>query len=74
MAMKARTSKLVTIGISLAIASATGCALHKPGETSESNAQDQNQCEHEAYEASGGSPGLLSNGVYRDCMRAKGYN
>lgn len=55
-----------------AAATAAGCAtLHKPGETPEGKAQDRYQCEKEAYDSR--AHGLERNGLYRDCMRARGY-
>jgi len=54
--------------------SLVGCAtMHKPDETPEQKAQDRYECEREAYTAAGGNSRLLSNGLYRDCMRARGY-
>lgn len=53
---------------------ASGCTtLTKSGMTPESKAKDRYECEREAYQAANGAPGLLSNGLYRDCMRARGY-
>ena len=51
-----------------------GCAtMHKPGETPESKAKDRYECEMQVYQVSNGNPGMVSNGLYRDCMRARGY-
>ena len=57
-----------------AILCLVGCAtMTKPGMTPESKAKDRYECEQEAYTAAGGNAALLSNGLYRDCMRARGY-
>jgi hypothetical protein len=51
-----------------------GCAtMHKPGETVDSKAVDRYACEQDTYVVANGNPGMLSNGFYRDCMRAYGY-
>lgn len=52
----------------------TGCAtMVKPGMTPDSKAADRYACEQEAYTAAAGNAFMLSNGLYRDCMRARGY-
>lgn len=52
----------------------TACStLTKPGMTPESKAQDRYECEHEAYRIAAGNPWMVSNGLYRDCMKARGY-
>lgn len=64
--------RLTMCAIMLAILA--GCAtMYKPGETVDSKAQDRYACEQEAYAVANGNPLMLSNGFYRDCMRAKGY-
>ncbi|HEX4051177.1 MAG TPA: hypothetical protein VHY19_09885 [Steroidobacteraceae bacterium] len=51
-----------------------GCTtMTKPGMTSQSKAKDRYECEQQAYTAAGGNPLLVSNRLYRDCMRARGY-
>jgi hypothetical protein len=45
----------------------------KTGMTPESKAKDRYECEQQTYQAANGNMGLLSNGLYRDCMRARGY-
>lgn len=58
----------------LCVVAAAGCStMTKPGMTPESKAKDRYECEQEAYAAANGNAGLLSNGLYRDCMRARGY-
>lgn len=52
---------------------AAGCTMTKPYMTVQSKAQDRYACEQETYAAAGGSAMMLSNGFYRDCMRARGY-
>jgi hypothetical protein len=47
--------------------------MTKPDMTTESKARDRYECEQQAYAAAGGNALLLSNGLYRDCMRARGY-
>lgn len=50
------------------------CAtMVKPGMTADSKAKDRYECEQEVYHVAGGNPWMLSNGLYRDCMRARGY-
>jgi len=61
---------LVTI-IGLLGACAT---MTKPGMTAQSKAKDRYACEQQAYDAAHGNPLLVSNRLYRDCMRARGYN
>ena len=57
-----------------AVAAVAGCTtLTKPGMTPESKAKDKYECEQQVYQVAGGNPGMLSNGLYRDCMRARGY-
>lgn len=64
--------QLILLGVVIYLL--TGCAtMHKPGETPEGKAQDRYTCEQQTYVAAGGNTMLLSNGLYRDCMRAKGY-
>lgn len=58
----------------LLCAALAGCAsMSKPGMTAESKAKDRYECEQETYAAAAGHVGMLSNGLYRDCMRARGY-
>lgn len=53
---------------------ATGCAtMHKAGETVDGKARDRYECEQEVYTVAAGNAFMLSNGLYRDCMRARGY-
>jgi hypothetical protein len=60
--------------ITLLCLALAGCTtLTKPGMTPESKAKDKYECEQEVYHAAGGNVGMLSNGLYRDCMRARGY-
>lgn len=60
--------------ILLAAAMLAGCAtMHKADETPEGKARDRYACEQEVYQVAGGNPYMLSNGLYRDCMRARGY-
>lgn len=47
--------------------------MTKPDMTEDGKAKDRYACEQETYQAAGGNLGLLSNGLYRDCMRARGY-
>lgn len=53
----------------------TGCAtMHQtPRESTDQHAKDHYECEQETYAAAQGHIGMLSNGLYRDCMRARGY-
>lgn len=54
---------------------ASGCAsMHKPDETAQARAKDHYECEHEAYASTEGAPTLIAGGLYRDCMRARGYH
>lgn len=57
----------------LALLVAACATMHKPGETVDGKAQDKYACEQEVYAVANGNPMMLSNGLYRDCMRAKGY-
>lgn len=51
----------------------SACAtMTKPGMTEESKAKDRYECEHEALDTRHAG-GLMVNGLYRDCMRARGY-
>lgn len=51
-----------------------GCTtMTKPDMTADGKAKDRYECEQETYHATGGNAMLLSNGLYRDCMRARGY-
>jgi hypothetical protein len=64
--------KILFVAVWLAVGAA--CAtMTKPGMTVQSKAQDRYQCEQEAYKAAHGNPWMISNGLYRDCMRARGY-
>jgi hypothetical protein len=57
-----------------AILSLSGCAtMHKPGETPEQVTKDQYECHREAYTAMSGKVGLVTDAMYRDCLRARGY-
>jgi len=48
------------------------CAtMTKSGMTPQSKAKDRYACEQQAYKAAHGNPLLVSNGLYRDCMRAR---
>lgn len=47
--------------------------MTRPDTTPEAKAKDRYACEQETYQAAAGSVGMLSNGLYRDCMRARGY-
>lgn len=61
--------------IVLAAATLAGCAtMTKPGMTPESKAKDRYDCEQQTYQAANGNTMMLSNGLYRDCMRSKGYS
>lgn len=65
------TGLKIVAGVALLL---TGCStMTKPGMTPESKAQDRYACEQEVYKVAQGNPGMLSNGLYRDCMRARGY-
>lgn len=41
--------------------------------TDEGKAKDRYECETQAYQLAGANPMMLSNGLYRDCMKARGY-
>jgi hypothetical protein len=65
--------KVPTLALSAMLVA--GCAtMHKPDETPQIKAQDKYECEQQTYAAASGNSLLLSNGFYRDCMRARGYN
>lgn len=51
----------------------SACAMTKPGMTPETKAKDRYDCEQQAYALAQGNPWMLSNGLFRDCMRARGY-
>lgn len=50
-----------------------GCTMTKPDMTPEGKAKDRYECEQETYHAARGNTMMLSNGLYRDCMKARGY-
>lgn len=47
--------------------------MTKPGMTPQSKAQDRYDCERQVYD-SHATGTLVQNQMYRDCMRARGYN
>ncbi len=49
----------------------SACTMAKPGMTPDSKAKDRYECEKEAYDSN--ARGLQLDGLYRDCMRARGY-
>lgn len=51
-----------------------GCALTNPNVTPGQQAKDKYECEHEAYSSTQGAATFVADGLYRDCLRARGYN
>jgi hypothetical protein len=67
-------ARLTTIlAFAAALTACGGCTMTKADMTAESKARDRYECEQETYGAANGNAMLLSNGFYRDCMRARGY-
>lgn len=65
---------LLWLAVTIMSWAVNGCTtMTKPDMTAQSKAQDRYACEQEAYQAAGGNAWMLSNGLYRDCMRARGY-
>jgi hypothetical protein len=63
------------VAIAACFATLLACStMVKSGMTPESKAKDRYECEQDVYKVANGNPGMLSNGLYRDCMRARGYN
>lgn len=59
--------------VAFATALSSCATMTKPGITIESKARDRYECEQQTYAAASGNALLVSNGLYRDCMRARGY-